>query len=332
MSNLLTFYDRERIEYYLHFKRLSLRHIAKLIGRDHTVVMREIRRNKAQLFPYNALLAQRAAERKLGHNRRKKLDRDKNLYDYVVTKLAAGWSPEQIAGRLNTQFPISPTKQKLCAETIYRYIYDEGVDYGGVRLFHYLRRKNSFRQKHYARAPQKAVILGRVSIHQRPREINIKAAYGHWESDTVICKYRRPVSVQYERKSMLVRINKVKNMSSEETKEAILKTIDSLPLHLIKSITYDNGRENCKHTDLKRDFDIQTYFCDPYASWQKGGIENINGLIRQYLPRQTDLTKIPDEYIHLVQERLNNRPRKSLNYLTPNEIIEKESGALKSRT
>ena len=133
---------------------------------------------------------------------------------------------------------------------------------------------------------------------------------------------------------MLIRLKKVSNKTAEENLNALLYIIDSLPLSLFKSMTFDNGGENACHTELKRNFFIETYFCDSYSAWQKGGVENINGLIRQYLPRHTDLSKLTNEDIYEIQEKLNNRPRKSLNYLTPNEIINLEfnlkSGALNS--
>ncbi len=321
MSNSLTFCDRKRIEYYLNFKSLSKRRIAEIIGKDHTVVIREIKRNKSPYFPYNAQLAHYAAQRRLAHNTKRKLDKDRNLYNYVKSKLKKDWSPEQIAGRLNKHPPNNLKNKSVCMETIYQYIYQQ--DHKSEEYFYqYLRSAKPTRQKRYARKSRKLTISDRISIHQRPEEINLKTQYGHWESDTVICKGHHGISVQYERKSMLTKIHKLPNLKAESTYEAITQTIDSLPLYLVKTITFDNGTENVKHTQLKENFPIQTYFCDPYSSWQKGGVENTNGLIRQYLPRKTELDKITDEDINTIQESLNNRPRKSLDYLTPNEIIQ----------
>lgn len=320
MSNL-TFYDRERLEYYLNFKRLSLRRVAELINRDVSVISREITRHKPQFSKYNAELAQKAANRKLAHNTIKKLNKDPLLLDYVIKGLQDDWSPQQIAGRLKTNSPLNLKKKKICLETIYQYIYDGGTDYGGRLLYKYLRKKKSSRQKHYSRNPKKIMITDRTSIHDRPEEISLRETYGHLESDSVICKYHKPLSVQYERKAMLLRLSKLDNLKPESTNEAIINTINTLPTNFIKSITYDNGTENTRHYQLKEEFNIKTYFCDPYASWQKGGVENINGLIRQYLPKKTDLTTITDYDIYEIQERLNNRPRKTLNYLTPNEIM-----------
>lgn len=331
--SILTFYDRGRIEYYLNFKKLSLRKIAQLIGRNHTVVVREVSRNKGQCFPYNAELAQRIAQRRAKKTNKRKLDKDQFLHDYVLARLKDGWSPQQIAGRLKKHPPPEVKGNSISHEHIYQYLYQDAKDEYGERWCKYLRRRQTHRQPQYSRQHRRITIPHRLSIHLRPDEVSSKNSYGHWESDTVICKYRRPISVQYERKSMLVRINKLANFKPESTNQAIIKTLDSLPLYLVKSLTFDNGLENSQHHQLKESFDLQTYFCDPYKSWQKGGVENINGLIREYLPRKTNLHNITDQNIQQIQEKLNNRPRKSLNYLTPNEIIDMQigrSGALNS--
>ncbi len=129
------------------------------------------------------------------------------------------------------------------------------------------------------------------------------------------------LSVHYERKSQLCRIHKLISKTAGDTKEALFCTVDSLPLHLFCTFTFDNGSENTKHTSLKEAFDIENYFCDPYCSWQKGGVENCNKLIRQYFPKGTVFADVAEEEILFVENRLNNRPRKSLNFLSPNEAI-----------
>lgn len=324
MSNSLTFYDRKRIEYYLNFKSLSLRRIAELVGRNHSVIVRELKRNKSLYFPYNAELAEKASQRRLAHNTKRKLDKNKDLYDFVKTKLKKDWSPEQIAGRLKGYPPKSLAGKRICAETIYQYIYRQDHKCEEY-LYHYLRRAKPKRVKQGKRKSKKIIIPDRVSIHTRPETIDEKLEYGHWETDSMFCKGRKPLSVQYERKSMFTRIHKLTSQKAEDTNEAITKTIDSLPLYFVKTITFDNGFENTKHVKLKDNFSIKTYFCDPYSSWQKGGVENTNGLIRQYLPRKIDLAKVTEKQIQIIQEKLNNRPRKSLNYQTPNEIIKTQT-------
>lgn len=328
MSNL-TFYERQQIELLLK-TGLSKRDIAKRLCRNHSVIIRETNRNVGDYFPYDARTAQEAANRRSKKTNKRKLDKDKILYEYVVDRLKDDWSPEQIAGRLKERPPRELLGKYISHEQIYQYIYNGDRDSYGELLYKYLRSAKPTRQKRYTRKSRKLTISDRTSIHERPEEINLKTKYGHWESDSVICKGHHGISVQYERKSMLTRIHKLPNLKAESTEQAIIQTIDSLPLYLVKTITFDNGTENVNHTKLKENFPIQTYFCDPYSSWQKGGVENTNGLIRQYLPRKTELDKITDEDINTIEELLNNRPRKSLDYLTPNEIINNESGALNS--
>ena len=152
-----------------------------------------------------------------------------------------------------------------------------------------------------------------------------KTTCGHWESDTVVCrKQKTALSVQYERKTQLLRLHKVRDRSAEATEDALRDTIASLPQQAFRSITFDNGGEGSCHVRIRDDYGIQTFFCDAYASWQKGGVENINGLLRQYIPKDADLSRMTDEDISTIQEMLNNRPRKSLNYLTPDQAIASE--------
>ena len=131
------------------------------------------------------------------------------------------------------------------------------------------------------------------------------------------------LSVQSERKSKLIRMHMAANKAAEETANALVRTIESLPSEWFKTMTFDNGGEGVKHTEIKKEYGIETYFCDPFASWQKGGVENANKLIRQYLPRNTDMAKLTDRDIYNIQEKLNNRPRKCLGYLSSNEVINK---------
>jgi len=132
--------------------------------------------------------------------------------------------------------------------------------------------------------------------------------------------------VQYERKSQLARLHKITDKSAPETTEAIRDSIGPLPQYLWQSITFDNGLEGASHCQLKNDYQLKTYFGDAYAAWQKGGVENLNGLIRQSIPKGSDISKLTDDQIYAIQEKLNNRPRKSLNYLTPNQVIDQETG------
>lgn len=322
MSNL-TLYDRQRIEFYLNFKCVSLRDIAKLIDRNVSIISREIRRHKPQLSPYNAELAQKAAERKARITNTKKLEKCEPLKKYVRVKLIQDWSPDQIAGRLKNNPPPELKKTKIktvCAETIYQHIYNQ--DDTEDRLYYHLRRNNPKRQKHGQRKEQRVLIPDRTPIIQRGELINQRERYGDLETDLLLGKRaKEAVSVSYERKSMYAILQKLNSRKADEANSALVETIETFPPGFVKSFTYDNGSENFKHYELKRDYQLETFFCDTYAAWQKGGVENLNGLIRQYLPKKIDLQNIDQEQLKFIEQRLNNRPRKSLNYLTPNEVM-----------
>jgi IS30 family transposase len=317
LSNL-TLIEREQIEYYLSLN-LRKRQIAKFIGRNIAVVVREIQRHKSPYFPYNAALAQRSAERKSHKTNKRKLEKNEKLRQWVVTRLRDKWSPEQIEGRLKEYPPPELKGATITHEAIYQYIYTNDDN---PLLYKYLRRSKWLRQKRGKRKYRAQIIPDRTSIHQRPEEINKREKVGHFESDTVeFRKQREVISVQYERKIQLARITKLLTKKAEDTEYALSKTLENLPRELCQSITFDNGTENVKHTTLKEIYEIKTYFCDPYSAWQKGGVENLNGLIRQYLPKKTNMQEVTENDILEIQESLNNRPRKGLGYLTPNEAL-----------
>lgn len=321
MSNL-TFFDRERIEFYHHLKSFSMRDIAKIIGRDVSVVSREITRHKPQLSSYNAELAQKAAERKAHLTNKKKLEKCELLKEYVERQLGEDLSPEQIAGRLKKYPPdeLKNTRYKtICMEAIYDWIYqNEDKPF----LYKHLRRHQDKRQKRGKRRERTPIIPDRTSIHERPEVVEGKKRYGDFEADMLCGKHgREAVSVAYERKAMLIALEKLATKEADETTQAYARTIENLPDDFVKSFTLDNGGENFKHTDIKNNYQVQTYFCDPFKAWQKGGVENINGLLRQYIPKGADMTKIDQTYLKEIQEKLNNRPRKTLGYLTPNEVL-----------
>jgi len=319
----LTFYEREIIEFRLRCKQ-SIREIARHLGRSHSVVSRELKRNKLpRQKQYIAKIAQELADKKKSKTNKKKLDKYDNLRHYVIVKLTTeDWSPEEIAGRLKDHPPKYLLGKTISHESIYQYIYKDSK-----WLYKHLKyKKQAKRQKHYSRKIQKnKLILDKISIHARPKIINERLRIGDWESDSVkFYKQKTALSVQHERKSLLVRFHQINNMTSCETHKAISKSIDSLPQYLFHSITLDNGGEGACHKQIKDDYGIDTYFCDPYCSWQKGGVENTNKQIRYYLPRKTDLSKLTDEDLYQIQEKLNNRPRKKLGYLSPNEYINKQ--------
>ena len=329
---VLTSVQREWIEFFNN-KGQGPREIGRFLKRNHTVIIRELQRNTKPGKKYSAVTAQKLADLKARKTNKRKLDTDRELHDYVVKKIREGFSPDEVSGELKNFAPKSLRGKTISYETIYDYIYNGEGKWEG--LYHYLRKKHRRRKIRHGRKSQKAAIPERVSIHLRPKVINERKRAGDWETDSMkFKKQKASLSVQYERKLMLARIHKVKDGTMEETEKAISKSIESLPQELFLSLTWDNGKEGVCHTRIRDGYNVETYFCDPYSSWQKGGVENLNGLIREYLPRGTNMDTITDEDIYRIQERLNNRPRKKLGYLTPNKalaaITNQLTGALNS--
>lgn len=324
MSNELNLYDRQKLQYWLRTKQ-SLREIARLIQKDHSVLSREIRRNGSDRKKYRADVAQLLADKRRHQGRRGKLDKHPELKKFVVDHLKSDWSPEEIAGYLREVSNSETNGAMISHESIYEYVYTRAPKY--ERLFLNLPQRRPKRRKWGRRKHHKMPIPQRISIKLRPDIVNERTRYGDWESDNLEFKRvvtKGAVSVQCERKSGLVRIHKVAGKKSPtDTVDALTKTIESAPSELVKTMTFDNGIENYRHTELKEQFGVDTYFCRPFAPWQKGSVENVNKLLRRYLPRDTNLDALSDNDLYIIQEKLNNRPRKRLNYRTPNEIIQK---------
>lgn len=316
---ILTYGDRERIEWYLKlgFKPKA---IAQSLRRDKSVITRELVRNTKPEKSYSAVVAQKLADFRSKKTNTRKLETDWLLHDYVVARLKDDWSPELIAGSLKYEPPPELSGRSVSHESIYQYIHAGAGKYEG--LFRYLVRKQPKRRKKQHRKVRQVSIPERISIHERPEVVNSRSRFGDWETDTMQFKQQRTgLSVQYERKGMLARTHKIDNKTAEETSQAIKQTMESVPEGWQNSITYDNGKEGVGHTEIRDTYRIQTYFCDPYASWQKGGVKNLNGIIRRYLPKHTDMSKITNEQVLIIQEKINNRPRKKLRYKTPNQIL-----------
>lgn len=323
MQQRLTFYEREQLEVLVR-QGVGWREMGRRLRRDHTVLWKEVGRNSGQFGPYTAAVAQRAAERKQRERTKRKLDKDPQLREHVELELRDGQSPDGIAGRLKAQPPSDLHGRSVSHETIYAYIQQTGAttEFDDVPWYTLLFRARPRRQPRGGRQVRAPQIPDRVSIHDRPQEVADRTTYGHWETDTLNGGRRQAaVSVQSERLSKLVRLHKLDNHSAEETLDALRASVESLPSWLFKTMTFDNGGEGAKHTVLRDEYGIQTYFADPYKSWQKGGVEQTNGLLRRYLPKRKDLTNVTNYDLFLIQERLNNTYRKSLQYRTPNEMV-----------
>ena len=300
---------------------LKIREMARVLGRSHSSISEEIGRNKQRYEKWYC--AETAHERFLKRQNNKgnvkKLDKDEDLKRMVIENLNEDFSPEQTAGFINLI-----GEKKICHETIYQFIYSqEGKQ---LKLWLKLRhRKYPRRQKHGSRKMRhKVIIKERISIEHRPKSANIKAEIGHLETDTIIfSKQKKVVSVQADRKTQKCALTILENKTAAETKYALRRAIeDEYGSTNVKTITHDNGTENAKHMEIRDEYKVGTYFCRPYASWQKGLVENINKLIRQYLPRNINITNLTQDDMNIIQEKLNNRPRKRLGYFTPNQAYQ----------
>lgn len=293
---------------------------------------REIRRNSGARG-YQRDIAGRLSSARARKTNTRKLEKDLVLQKYVRDRIHAGLSPEQIAGQIRVLPPNILKKASVSHEAIYAWMYDGN----GKDCISYLRKRHRKRRKKSARRKQRFTLQNRVSIHIRPKRITERKGSGDWEDDSVICSGGRSVlAVQYHRTFMLARISKVPDKSATSHEWALRAKMEQDPEGLWKSITRDNGTENALHDETRKHYRVKSYFCDTYSSWQKGGVENLNGLIRQYFPKSCNLDHIPQEAIAMVEHLLNTRPRKKLNYLTPNQALERyllkreRSGAINS--
>jgi len=202
-------------------------------------------------------------------------------------------------------------------ETIYAYIYHP--DNKGKQLWEYLRRGQKKRRRKYGRKVHRSRIPDRISIHDRPKEVNKRKTPGHWEGDSIVGKGKKTgLHTEYERVTSLIRFERLNSITADQTVKAMRKIFDPIPKKLKKSTTLDNGLEMTKHNQVG----IQAYFADPYASYQRGGNENANLWIRYYFPKKTDFSTISDQDLKAVEWELNNRPRKRLNFSTPQEVFD----------
>jgi IS30 family transposase len=297
----------------------SIGAIAKAVGRAKSTVSRELRRNALPSGRYSPLYAAGAYQRR--RRRDAVLERDRRLRDFVGDRLAEGWTPEQIAGWLKAGHERG--LRALGFEAIYAFVYCAARK--GEELWRYLIRRHKRRRPRRAR-PSRDMIKDRASIHDRPRDVEGRAGIGHWEGDLIICKRTRPVLVLHERKSRVTLATRLAGKTAAETISVMLAVFGRIDPALRKSVTFDNDTAFAKHALLRSMRNMTTWFCDAYASWQKGGVENANGRLRRWLPRHLDIDQMSDEEIQDIVMTANLTPRKCLGFLTPFQAIIKELG------
>lgn len=312
--------EREQIFLLLHEGR-SLREIGKRLGRQHTTISRELVRQRVDA--YSPVLAEQEAAHRRHQRRRHKLD-DPLLCSFVIRRLGDGWSPEQIAGRLRR----IGSQQTFCHETLYWALYQKPLK--GERLWEFLRCGHKKRERSFDRRTRHArqtLIADRRPITERPEEAQLRSKVGHWETD--LMEGRRTtgqvISVTVDRRSGALMLDKLMTKESRDKMDALIGRMGTIPLSIRKTMTFDNGPENTQHRRLES-LRIFTYFCAAYRSWEKGTVENTIGLVRQYVPKGGDLATVTQQELMIISQALNDRPRKRLGYLTPNEVLLKEAG------
>lgn len=320
----LSYEDRVSIAT-LRLEGYSCRRIAVILKRHHTTISREVKRNfptEEFTYHYSSQVADELDRKRRSQSRLVGWLRDSIIRRYVRRKLKQRWSPEQIAGRISMDVP----GKFISYESIYSYIYRHAK-----HLIQCLARKHRRRQGWtYFSKTHGNQIPFRIDISERPERINQRQEFGHWEADQIVSRSSSYVlSVLVERTSRLVKIARLNDKTALLQMASIRRRLTGLSAESVKSITYDNGPENALHYRLNKALNTDSYFCKPYHSWEKGTVENTNGLIRRYLPKKTDFSLISLKIIKAIENTLNNRPRKCLQFKTPNEAFYKViSGAL----
>ena len=299
----------------LHADGQSLRQIAASLGRAASSVSREVRRNSGVQVGYKPVYADDLAWGRRWQG--PKLARQPTLYRLVMSKLVMGWSPEQISGRL----ALKQSSFAISHESIYRFIYAQIARTKDYSWRHLLPRAKSKRGRYRRCRSSVDHIKDRVSIDKRPRHINKRRQSGHWETDLIMLSDKKHnLLVAQERSSRFTFIAKQSGKHAQSTADQLKTWLAPLPPELRRTLTQDNGPEFAFHHQLNP-LGIQTYFCHPHSPWQKGGIENMNGRIRRYIPLKTRPDSFSDHDIQLLAKRLNDTPRKCLGFKTPAEVF-----------
>mgnify|MGYP001562993030 CR=1 FL=1 len=313
--------DRDRLQA-LRDEGVKQKEIAKILSVDPGTISREIERNRRKYRKrkniknknarYEAGVAEHKAyvRRKYATYQGKHINEHNALRNYIIKRLKLRWNPDEISGRMkkdHAPFYASKTAIYEWLRTVH-----------GQRWCQYVYSQRYSVRKRKKKKTKKTLIPNRKGIVLRPLGATNRSRYGHYEGDTVVSAKKTAskaaLSVLYERKAKYIAARKITNLKPQSNNHAIAAMQQNI---MMKSITMDNGIENIKHEELG----IPAYFCDPYSSWQKGGVENANKMIRRFIPKKSDINDYSDEYVKEVLDILNNKPRKSLHYQTPYEVM-----------
>lgn len=304
----------ERFELYRLIEAgLAQKEIAQLMERTESTISREIRRNSLPKGGYKPASADRIA---LSRRRRQSiLERLNPLGQHVRDHLAMGWSPEQIAGRMR----LEQSDHIISHETIYRFIYRAKIL--GEKLYKYLPRSKAKRGRRYYKCRREPLPHKR-SIHERPASVGLRNEFGHWEGDLMNFRtLRGNLLTLNERKTRFTLTLPLQTKTAVETAQAIQNSLCRLPQAALKTLTFDNGGEFSHFKKLEKNLGVKTYFCDPHSPWQRGTIENTNGILRRDFPRKITIDNYTENDIEDVTWNLNSTPRKCLGFMTPAEAF-----------
>lgn len=317
----LTLAEREEVSRGLR-AGLSLRCIARQLRRAPSTISREVRLNGGRRT-YRAASADQAAWDRARRPKPCKLAHRPALCQTIAEKLERKWSPQQIAGWLKRTYP-HDEDARVSHETIYRSLFVQARGVLKKELLAHLRATRAIRRSRHASLKRDGLgqIKDAVSIRDRPAAVEDRAIPGHWEGDLIAGSRNSFIATLVERHTRYVMLAKVNGKETEKVVAALARQTQHLPRELRRTLTWDRGKELANHKSLKRATDLDIYFCDPHSPWQRGTNENTNRLLRQYFPKGTDLSVHRQEHLDAVARELNERPRMTLNYLSPAEKFE----------
>lgn len=317
----LSLRDRCEIEKSLSHDK-SFSQIATDLKRSTSSISREVKAFKKK--KYNALDAHclavgKSSNRRFGKN---KIMANQRIGEYVLEKLELRWSPEQISNRMSKDFP-EDLDMRISHESIYLYVYLHAKPEVRKMLTLQLRQERKFRGNVRRGVDKRSKIVDAVSIDERPEEVIGREIPGHWEGDLIVGKdHKSAIGTIVERKTRTILLVSLKAMDATTVRKAFEKKFQHLPKHLKKSMTYDNGSEMSQHKIFTKHTKINVYFAHPYSPWERPTNENSNGLVRDYFPKGTDFNTVSEKRLKEVQDQLNERPRKILDWCTPKEVFD----------
>ena len=301
---------------------VSLRSVARRLGRAPSTISRELRRNGGHRG-YRAAAADKRAWKQALRPKLCKLARHEELRQLVAAKLSENWSPEQIAGWLKRTYP-DDEDYRVSHETIYRSLFVQARGVLKKDLQAHLRSGRAIRRSRHAtgKGDSRGSLADMISIRERPASVEDRAVPGHWEGDLLCGSSNSYIVTLVERHSRYVLLAKAQNRDSKTVISALIEQAKRLPDELLKSLKWDRGKEMAQHKRFTLATDVAVYFCDPQSPWQRGSNENTNGLLRQYFPKGTNLAVHSQERLDEIARQLNQRPRKTLGFETPAERFE----------